>query len=340
MRSSLVRIAALSLSASAVVVATLAPMLTAAEPAKNLIENGDLESALPAGAAMPKDWTLFAKGEYKAAVVEGGHAGKKAIMLEGDGEFAVIGTGMRAIDPKQRVTIRGMLKVEGDAKATIKFDYFDEKWQWVGSTTVGELGSDTKGWQAVSLMDRAAIDGEKAKHYAVGLAITGKGKAWFDDLELTAGAAAATATAIENGDFENYLGKTPAQWWIGTSEGGKATATISTDAPKQGKSCLHFKGDAEWAVATSAKVKFDANKTYIISGFVRTKSGAAQIKIDYFNGNEWIGSTLGEDVYDDEWTAKSVESTNDYSEATHIAATCVGSGDFDAKFDAITIRVK
>jgi len=317
--------------------------LAADAVSKNFIEDGTLEAALPDGATMPKDWSLHAKpeGSYKASVADEGHAGKKSLLIAGEGEYGVVSTGGKPIDAKLRYAARGFVKLEGEgAKATIKFDYFDDKWNWVASTMAGEVTSEMKGWQAVSAIDRAAIDAPKAKYFAVSLSLNGKGKAWFDDIELTAAAGKGETNLIYNGDFENFAGTRPANWWIGSAEGGKIEATISTDKPKEGKHCMRFKGSAEWAVATCGRVKFDKAKTFTVTGFIRTRAGAGQIKIDYFEGDQWLGSTFGEDVLDAEWTEKTVTTTDEYPGATHIAATCVGTGDFDVDFDAVVVTVK
>lgn len=317
--------------------------LAADDAAKNLISNGDLETALPSGQTLPADWGLFAKpeGSYKAAVVEGGHQGKKSLLVQGDGEFAVVSAIKMEIDGKSRYAIKGAIKIEGEAAtATLKFDYFDGDWKWLNSTSIGDVTADMKGWQSISVTDRAAIDSPKAKHMSVGLAFTGKGKAWFDDIELSKLTGAAATALVDNGDFENFLGTRPAQWWTGSAEGGKCQALVSTDGPKSGKHCMQLKGDAEWAVAASTKWPYDKNKTYEITGFVRTKAGAGQIKIDYYTDGEYVGSTFGEDVLDDSWTEKTVSTADEFPGATHIAVVCVGTGEFDVRFDAITVKVK
>lgn len=318
-------------------------VLAADDSTKNLIHNGDLEAALPADQALPKDWGLFAKpeGSYKAMVVDATHQGKKALLLEGEGEFAVVSPNRIEWDGKSRYAVKGAVKVEGaNAKATIKFDYFDSEWKWLGSTSIGDVTSDMKGWQTISVTDRVAVEAPKAKHISVGLSLTGKGKAWFDDIQLSPVTGAAASALIDNGDFENFLGTKPAQWWIGSSEGGTSSATVSIDQAKSGKHCMQFKGNADWAVAASSKWPYDKNKTYEVTGFIRTKAGAGQIKLDYYTDGEYIGSTFGEDVHDDEWTEKTVSTADEFPGATHVAVVLVGAGEFDVRFDAITVKVK
>lgn len=317
--------------------------IAADEAPKNLATNGDFETPLPSGTTLPKDWSLFSKpeGSYKTSVVDAGHGGKKSLLVEGDGEFAVVSPARIAFDGKSRYAVKGAVKVEGEgAKATIKFDYFDGEWKWLGSTSIGEITADMKGWHVISVTDRCAIEAPKAKHVSVGLQINGKGKAWFDDIELTPATGDAATSLIDNGDFENSLGAKPAQWWTGSADGGKVEALVSIDQPKSGKHCMQLKGNADWAVAASVKWPYDKKKTYEITGFVRTKAGSGQIKIDYYTDDQYIGSTFGEDVSDDAWTEKTVSTTDEFPNATHIAAVLVGAGEFDVRFDAITVKVK
>ncbi len=93
-------------------------------------------------------------------------------------------------------------------------------------------------------------------------------------------------------------------------------------------------------MATLEKVKIDKTKTYTLTGYVRVKAGNAQIKIDYFENDTWLGSTFGTDVTDGDWTEQKVESElGTYPAATHLTATCVGTGEFEACYDKVTITV-
>ncbi len=327
-----------------VIAMALTFILSAAAPAeeKNLLAKPSFEE-YEAG-ALPDGLTMNAKPAegFKAWIGEHGRTGKRSLAIKGEGDWGVVAVQRLEINRKKSHLLRGYVKAEGQGvKATIKFDYFDEGHNYVGSTTPGDAGDTAGKWIAVSLTDRAG-DFPKATFVSVAAALAGKGSAWFDDLELIAlEAPAAGGNLLTNGSFENRIGDKPAQLWTGAAEGGKVDAKISEDKPKDGKACLHLKGNADWAVATLEKIKVDKTKTYTLTGSVRAKSGTAQIKIDYFEGDTWLGSTFGTDVTEGDWAEQSVESElGTYPAATHVSATCVGTGEFEACFDKLSITAK
>lgn len=140
---------------------------------------------------------------------------------------------------------------------------------------------------------------------------------------------------VANGNLEAVAadGK-PAKWGLAIVEGGKAEYASRTEKPKEGKRCLHMKGNAEWAVAFSEKVARDKKATYTLTGFARAKAGTAKIKIDYYQGDTYLGMTESDEVSADDWKdLKVVAGTDEFPEATHILACAVGFGEFDAAFD-------
>lgn len=306
----------------------------------NLQFNGSFEE--PVGDdGLVKGWGLGGEpaDAYKLAVVSGGHSGEKALQVEGDGKYGVVGGTHVEIDRSKRYTARGWFKVEGpDAKATIKFDYFDDQGAYVGSTDYGQINATD--WQQVCIQDRAE-NFPKAKTLAVVLVLLGKGKARFDDMELTASAATKSTNLLANGGMENVIGDKAAGYWTGGSDGSKAEWTVSTDKPKEGRRCLHVKGSGEWVVASSEHVKREKDKTYTLTGWVRVKSGEVHIKIDGFKDNEWVDHILGENVSGSDWQQLTVTLTpSDLADATEISATVAGLGDVEADFDDLVLTAK
>jgi len=245
-----------------------------ADAPKNLIANPSF-----AGAAgehgLPNGW-WGPGGEptdgYKVAVVTAGRTGGKALQIEGSGTYGLASADRVEIDRAKRYTARGSFKVEGaDAKATIKFDYFDEQGNYVASSDYGQMGPKPEGWWTASIQDRAE-DYPKAKTLGLCCVLLGKGRAIFDGLELTA-APIPTANLLSNGDMENVLGDQVAGYWPSSNDGGKATWTASSDKPKTGHYCLHVKGSCEWTCADSGRIKREKGKTYVLTGWVRVKSG-------------------------------------------------------------------
>lgn len=312
----------------------------AAEPSNNLIANASFEE--PAGDnGQVKGWGLGGEpaDAYKLAVVAGGRTGDKSLQVEGDGKWGVVGANRIELDRSKRYSACGYFKVEGaDAKATIKFDYFDDQCAYVGSTDYGQASPSD--WQLVNIQDRA-VNFPKAKTMTVGLVLLGKGKARFDDIELIATSATTSANLLPNGGMENVLGDKVAGYWIGASDGGKGEWTASTDKPKEGRQCLHVKGSGEWTVASSEHVKREKEKTYTLTGWVRVKTGEAHIKIDGFKDNQWLDHVLSENVSGSDWQQITVTlDPSALTDAADLTASVAGLGDVEADFDDLILTAK
>ena len=144
-----------------------------------------------------------------------------------------------------------------------------------------------------------------------------------------------------NGGFEEIKNGAPVGWVSGCSEGGTVTHKAVAEGAKEGKYCLSMKSKAEWAVAFSPKVKIDRTKTYALTGFARVKAGKATIKIDYYNGDQYLGYSESEETTKDEWIAlKAVSELDSYKEATHLLVAGVILGDGEALFDKFELTAK
>ena len=94
-------------------------------------------------------------------------------------------------------------------------------------------------------------------------------------------------------------------------------------------------------VAHSEKVPLDRKKTYTLTGFARAKSGTAKIKIDYYQGDMFLGLTESDEVTTDKWQQlKVVAEPGKFPEATHILACAVACGEFEASFDDFVMTAK
>jgi hypothetical protein len=168
----------------------------------------------------------------------------------------------------------------------------------------------------------------------VGLAVLGLSGA-------VAALAADEKNLVSNGGFEEVKDGVPTGWISVCSEGGSVTHTAVAEDAKEGKYCLHVKSKGEWAVAASPKVALDRTKTYTLTGFARAKSGKVSIKIDYYNGDEYLGHTESDEVSKNEWTSLKVGSQLDsYKDATHILVAGVIQGDGEGFFDAFVLTAK
>lgn len=163
-------------------------------------------------------------------------------------------------------------------------------------------------------------------------------------LGLTATAFALTLeekNLASNGSFEEVKDGIPVGWFSVCSDGGTVTHKAVSEGAKEGKSCLHMKSKAEWAVAGSPKIKLDRTKKYTLKGFARAKSGTVTIKIDYFKGDEYQGHSESESTTKDEWTSLKIDSElENYKEATHILVAGVIQGDGEALFDGFVLTAK
>jgi hypothetical protein len=146
---------------------------------------------------------------------------------------------------------------------------------------------------------------------------------------------------VVNGSMEDVVAGKLARWGTAVAEGGKIDLTSSTEQPKEGKQCMRLKGSAEWGVAFSEKVPLDRKKTYTLTGFARAKSGTARIKIDYYQGDTFLGMTESDDVTADKWQQlKVVAQLDQFPDSTHILACAVAVGEFEASFDDFVMTAK
>lgn len=308
----------------------------------NLVKNPSLEEAVAAG-ALPEHWFFFSKPEnaYKASVVDGGRTGKKALLLEGDGEYSGVAVSNIAMEPGKTYAARGWVKVEGDpaGMATVKLDYFDADNQFLAASAYElHLKPGKAGWQSIALVSRKS-DAPTAARVGVTVAASGKVKAWFDDLEMVArDGAEGPANLLKYGGVEDVAGAVPYTHTLVTNDGGKYEIRASDADPKEGWHTLQIKGSGEWAVSTEGKHRIEKGKKYVFSGVARARTGTAQIKIDYFKDDEYLGHTVSGDVMEDEWKPlKVVSELDQYPQATHLSAAAVGLGDVDARFDQFVL---
>jgi hypothetical protein len=146
-----------------------------------------------------------------------------------------------------------------------------------------------------------------------------------------------------NPNFEEVKEGKPAGWIIGgISEGGKGSLASSEEKPHAGKRCARIQGNAEWATFVSTQIPVKKGKTYELKGFLRVNKGQAYLKIDYFQGEKYLGMTMTEAADSKDWTEQTIISElSGYPDATHLTATLVGSsGEFDASFDDLSVMEK
>jgi hypothetical protein len=327
-----------------VILALVCGSLVCAAQAANLVTNGSLEE-VPLGDALPQEWGYFEmpQGAYKASVVSGGRTGK-ALQLEGTGEYAGVAVHRVSIEPKKEYAGRGWVKLSGDAESrgVVKLDYFKENGDFLAASEFEILVRPNDAWQPIAVLGRPK-DFPEAKFVGLTVAVGGKARALFDDLEMVArDLPESPATLIKRGGLEDIAGNgAPFGWSLYTNEGAKYAAALSDADAKEGWYSLRLNGTGDWAVATEGKVAIEKGKRYTLTGFARAKSGTAQIKFDYFTGNEYLGHTVSDDVTVDQWTAVKVNSElAAYPQATHLSAAVVGLGEVDARYDGLVLTAR
>ena len=317
--------------------------LALAADSPNLIKNSSLEDKLEAG-QFPEGWERYQmpKDAYRFEVVDGGHTGAKSLRIQGAGEYAVVALARTPIEPGKQVAVRGWVKVEGKAEASciVKLDYLAENGDYISSSEYDlSIHPGAKGWQPIAVVGRPS-EVPNAKFIGAAAAVNGECTAWFDDLEMVVRDAPAK-NLLRNGGLEDVSGEKPFSWQTFTAEGGKATLSLSDRDPKEGWYSLAATGNAEWAVFGHPSIPIQAGKTYILTGFARAKKGSAFIKFDYFKDGEYLGSSNADAVTEDNWTTQKVISDlASYPTANRLSAACVGLGDFETRYDGLTLVAK
>jgi hypothetical protein len=316
---------------------------TRAQAPTNLVTNPGLELPLGDG-ALPQGWKKFDKpgDSYKAEVVAGGRSGEKALQIGGRGEYCVIVLNQMPVKADTQYAVRGWSKISGEpeAIASIKFDYWKPDGSYLDSDTVGMIRTTEPGWQLVSTTSRHTPPAGAATIGAA-VAISGKGAALFDDMEMITRPAPAAGNLLDNGSMERIAGRHPFGYYVGKKEGGQATVIYTSEDVKDGWYALRLQSNAEWAIAAHPRVRLEPGKLYSLSGYVRVKKGTGQLKLDYFKGDDYLGQSTSNDATADEWQVRRVTAEPDkFPGATHIAATAVGLGETDVLFDGLVLSTK
>jgi hypothetical protein len=153
----------------------------------------------------------------------------------------------------------------------------------------------------------------------------------------------APESLLKNGGFEEAdPNAAPVGWVFASPQAEQMSIRRIADKPREGSHCLRIAGESEWAAAFQ-KVPLDRSRSYTLTGYLRHVKGFSMIKLDYFNGDQWLGQTLTELVQEPtgQWQRLTVTSeAAQYPQATHIAATVAVGGDAECDFDALVLTAK
>lgn len=324
-----------------------ASLCLAQSESPNLVRNPSLDEELE-GRVIPRGWSVGTDppASYRVAIVDEAFSGMKSLRIEGDGRFGVAGTNLVEIDRNRRYTARAFVRAEGDgAGVHLKLQYHDADGQYIDGSYPGHSIEAEPGWEAITISDRLYMF-PQARFVSVGVALTGKGKAWVDDLELVARESHPNETnLIQEAGASCNQSESSMPWFVTIVPGGRAALRWTTDKPKEGRYCLRLLGKAQWISTATSHLPYDRAKTYTLTGSVRVKSGRAKIGLGYFREQDGkrthLGSTVAADVTANEWTdLKVIAEPDRYPTATHIVATAVGNGEVDASFDGFVLTAK
>jgi hypothetical protein len=293
----------------------------------------------PGADGLPEGWTgptAVPPDGYRFTIADDGRTGTKSLRLEGDGQYAVISGEMLPLDRELRYRASGWVRIEGDELATadVKLHYFDAARQYLGSTP-GWVTPRAMGWQRVTVRDQSeAIPA--ARFLGVGISLTGRGAAWFDDIELHAAKEErGPVNYVSNGDMEDVAADRPAGFSPVAAPGGKVECRTGEKQPQAGKRCLALKADGEWAACGSRQIDVDRGATFTLTGFVRVSTGEAKLSIGYFDAEgKYLGGSDSEVTEAARWRELTVATEFDrFPQAVRFNAVAVVHAYAAADFD-------
>lgn len=312
--------------------------------AKNLVSDPSLEGP-PAAEGLPSGWNGHAfnpEDGYKARIGDVGHSGKHSLIIEGKGNWGVVRANRVAIEPGKRYRASGWVKIEGDDKAAadVKFHYYSKDGSYIDQSRIAFINPRTPGWQQISVTDQLEQFPEAAE-IEVALALAGNGKAWFDDLELTARdeKRPAVVNLVANGDMEDVAADRPAGWVVLAAEGGKASGATDEKIHHGGKRSLHFSGEGDWIAAGSAMVRLDQDLAYKAAAFAKIAKGSPVLSVAYFKDGMYLGSVTSDAKQPgDDWVELSMDvDGKQYPEANHISVALTAAGEIEAWLDDVSL---
>lgn len=272
----------------------------------NLVKSPSFEEP-PGAGGLPDGWTglnsVPAEG-YRCTIDVEGRTGTKALHLEGEGQYGVVWGERLPIDRAQRYRARGYVRIEGDerAAADVKLHYYGAAQEYLGQSRVGYVNPRTPGWQLITVTDEIERF-PKAAFVGVALALSGNGRAWFDDIELHAAPEERGPTNyVSNGDMEDVAADRPAGFTPVAAAGGKVECRTSENQPQHGERCLSLKADGDWAACGSMQIDVDRSSAFTLTGFVRVSTGEATLSIAYFDADgKYLGGSDSEITAAPQW---------------------------------------
>lgn len=304
--------------------------------AENLAPSADFEAAFGAD-GLPTGWGFFQdeQGHYTVSRAEvDGHGG--TLKVAGQGQYGGAYAARTLLLADRSYLAGGLLRVEGAGQATIKLDYARGE-TYLGSSFAGFVKAGD-GWTGLRVKDKRA-EYPDATHVALAVALEGDGTAWFDDvyLDQLPRFAHDVGNLAAEGTIENVRGTTALGWELfHPADAPPAKAEATAAAAHSGRAGLHLVSGGQYAVFGHEPRDADRTKRHVLTGWVRCRSGAAMLKMDFIGPDGWLGQQ--QSAYapaDGQWHELRVAvSFEQYPAATQFAPAVAVEGDgADADFD-------
>lgn len=137
---------------------------------------------MEAGAEVPEGW----RGRFGNVTVTRDtatfHGGKASLSVQNTGSASGCGHQLITVTPGVKIHLGGWVKCTEGGKVNFAAQFFDEKFTWNEFVQVKHVQA-AQDWQFAS---KEITVPENATRMAVGLYVEGAGRAWLDDITLTA----------------------------------------------------------------------------------------------------------------------------------------------------------
>jgi hypothetical protein len=144
---------------------------------------------------------------------------------------------------------------------------------------------------------------------------------------------------IVHGGFEEADGSVPIGWTFRTADGGAVEFSSCAERPREGGRCLSLKGKGDWAgVFCDDPIALEKDQDYVLSAWIRVKSGRASLTIDYFADHDHAGRQESKFVRSrngaDTWRKLTLGAgLNRFPGATHIKISIMAFGTLELWID-------
>lgn len=254
--------------------------------------------------SLPDDWELrFDSGTYRAGATGDAREGNVAIAIAGSGgEARLIAA---PIPLKSAEALTGSVWIKPNAFAP-------DSTAFVGvinaeQTTIGsEIPVKAEEW-GEHYFTYAPQAGDAASSVRFFVRLTGEGLLAIDSVRQSI-IKIDPQFLLKDGSFESPQDDGSfSEWRLAAAKPGW-TANAYSKSPVDGSKCLRVKGEGEWCVITWPPIIPAADCRVRFRGYARATQGEAQLKIEYYQGDQQIDASYSELVTGEAWRPLYIES--------------------------------